>query len=126
MTCQHNYMQSPVDSNRRFCCICGEPEEHFGRSDVCEHGSLRRKCPICERNEEIATLKAEVARLRSLTQWQPIQTAPIGQQVLLLCKKGDWIGLPKHFVCISAVYRDTGPGLATHWMPMPTPAKDAP
>lgn len=30
--------------------------------DECEHGSLRRKCPICERDEEIAELKADLER----------------------------------------------------------------
>ena len=40
MTCQHNYMQSPIDSSRRFCCICGEPEENVGATDVCGHGGL--------------------------------------------------------------------------------------
>ena len=33
MTCQHNYMQSPTDSSRRFCCICGEQE---GESEMKE------------------------------------------------------------------------------------------
>jgi hypothetical protein len=28
--------------------------------DVCDHGSLRRKCEICERDEEIADLKADL------------------------------------------------------------------
>ena len=63
MTRQHNYMQSPIDSSRRFCCICGEPEpveENFGRTDVCEHGGMRRKCPICERDEEIRLLREEI------------------------------------------------------------------
>ena len=44
MTCEHNYMQSPTDSSLRFCCICGEPEPvgaNFGRTDVCEHGSIK-------------------------------------------------------------------------------------
>ena len=35
MTCQHNYMLSPVDPSRRFCCICGEQEEHL-ESDAME------------------------------------------------------------------------------------------
>ena len=32
--------------------------------DVCPHGSLRRSCEICERDERIAELEADVARLR--------------------------------------------------------------
>lgn len=31
---------------------------------VCKHGSLRRSCEICERDEENAKLRAEVARLK--------------------------------------------------------------
>ena len=30
----------------------------------CEHGSLRRVCPICERDEEIASLKARLEAVR--------------------------------------------------------------
>lgn len=32
-------------------------------NDICEHGSLKRKCEICERDEQIAALRAEVERL---------------------------------------------------------------
>lgn len=35
-------------------------------SKVCEHGSLRRKCEICERDEEIAELKADRDEARAL------------------------------------------------------------
>ena len=34
--------------------------------EVCGHGALGRACPICERDEEIAALKTEVARLRRI------------------------------------------------------------
>ncbi len=33
---------------------------------VCEHGSLKRKCEICERDERIEELEAEVNRLREI------------------------------------------------------------
>jgi hypothetical protein len=34
-------------------------------SDECHHGSLRRSCEICERDEEIARLRAELDEVRS-------------------------------------------------------------
>lgn len=39
--------------------------------DECEHGSLRRSCEICERDAELATLRARIAAAieRSITLW---------------------------------------------------------
>ena len=37
-------------------------------TDECKHGSLRRSCEICERDEEIERLREEVERLRELLQ----------------------------------------------------------
>jgi len=34
----------------------------FGRDDVCDHGSLRRKCEVCTRDDEIAALAVAVRR----------------------------------------------------------------
>ena len=39
-------------------------------SIVCEHGCQKRKCEICERDEEISELRAEVARMREEFLWQ--------------------------------------------------------
>lgn len=33
----------------------------FPNERDCEHGNLRRTCPICEQDEEIARLRAELA-----------------------------------------------------------------
>lgn len=33
----------------------------FPNSRDCEHGHLRRKCPICERDEEIERLRVDAA-----------------------------------------------------------------
>lgn len=56
------------------CHICwnnqkGEAEEmsnspEYGK--VCEHGSLKRKCEICERDQEISQLKSELERLKEM------------------------------------------------------------
>lgn len=37
----------------------------FGRDDVCEHGSLERKCEICDRDKRIAELEAALDDLRT-------------------------------------------------------------
>ena len=34
------------------------------QSRVCEHGSLKRKCELCERNQEISRLKAKLDQVR--------------------------------------------------------------
>jgi uncharacterized small protein (DUF1192 family) len=33
--------------------------------EVCEHGSLRRQCPLCDDAKDIAALEEEVARLKA-------------------------------------------------------------
>lgn len=58
------------------CAVCGQPQwggeppNAFGHlcatpppklGDVCQHGGLRRKCQICERDDEIASLKQRLA-----------------------------------------------------------------
>ena len=35
----------------------------FGRDDVCEHGSLERKCDICSRDKRIAELETALKNL---------------------------------------------------------------
>jgi hypothetical protein len=49
-------------------------------SAVCAHGSLRRACPICERDEEIATLTAE--RDRAVEALREISKLPLRADAL--------------------------------------------
>lgn len=45
--------------------------------DECEHGSLRRSCQICDRDEDIADLKGRIAKLENalsqVKQWDVAQ-----------------------------------------------------
>lgn len=43
-----------------------EIKPNFPNEHVCEHGSLRRKCEICERDEEIAHLREQIGILQEL------------------------------------------------------------
>ena len=47
--------------DRRRGAICG--------TQVCEHGSFRRKCEICERDERIAELERELEEARKALLW---------------------------------------------------------
>lgn len=38
----------------------------YTATEICGHGSLRRQCPICERDEEIAELKATLDGLKTV------------------------------------------------------------
>ena len=35
---------------------------------VCQHGSLKRKCEICERDDELEILRARIAKLEKVLQ----------------------------------------------------------
>lgn len=54
------YCTSPKDCIGPHCEGC----RHLTQRKECVHGSLEEKCPICERDDEIAELRAEVGRLR--------------------------------------------------------------
>jgi hypothetical protein len=43
---------------------------------VCEHGSLRRKCEICERDERIVELERELEEARKALLWVAVQGKP--------------------------------------------------
>jgi hypothetical protein len=73
--------------------------------------AILRKC-----NSEQA---AEIERLLAIVEWQPIETAPVMQQVLLCNVVNKW-------VCIGFIYPNSGPGYATHWMPVPAFPPTAP
>lgn len=71
---------------------------------------------IIEQAEEIRRLRREVAKLRKLTQWQPIETAPACNVILFYppeTNQSAWItiGFGR-----SAKFRKP-----THWMPIPEP-----
>ena len=38
-------------------------------TNQCAHGQLRRQCDVCERDEQIATLTAKLARMREIADW---------------------------------------------------------
>lgn len=72
-----------------------------------------------ELSEEIDRLELEVAKLRKLTEWQPIETVPSGDVILYYPKQtgrnalSEWIrtGTPA----------DTPRRKPTHWIPLPKP-----
>ena len=70
---------------------------------------------IEEQAKEIKRLKKEVAKLRKLTEWQPIETAPKGQILLYYGPEqtqDEWITMG----LASGGYRKP-----THWFPIPKP-----
>lgn len=57
--CGHD--ESTAHFNGENCPTDGVVSVHeFLCRDECEHGSLRRACEICERDEEIASLKKQL------------------------------------------------------------------
>ena len=55
---------------------------------------------------------------QQVPQWLPIETAPQNEKVLLACDGGIVIGMWRH-------YRIHNAPKFTHWMPLPTPPKEA-
>lgn len=68
--------------------------------------------PIEEIRAYISALEKDAAR------WQPIETAPTTQRVLMFSKDGMFIG------CWGQFSKYNHPGF-THWMPLPAPPVDA-
>ncbi len=72
----------------------------------------------------------EIERLRALTEWQPIETAPKdGTEVLAITKYGKQCTMRNNgerFVRIIACRRCGGMGLGTltHWQPLSIPPED--
>ena len=67
----------------------------------------------------IATGRAALANAeQQVPQWLPIETAPQNEKVLLACDGGIVIGMWRH-------YRIHNAPKFTHWMPLPTPPKEA-
>lgn len=54
-------MSCPVYEAGRAARIASVPSNQSSDPRVCEHGSLRRKCEICTRDEEIEQLQRELA-----------------------------------------------------------------
>jgi len=46
-----------------------ESKPEYPNARDCAHGSLRRTCEVCERDERIAELEAECERLRAVVLW---------------------------------------------------------
>ena len=63
-------------------------------------------CRVCGR--------AEVELDEPCTPWRPIDTVPMLQQVLLCHNKQG-----NAWIAIGVIYPKSGPGCATHWMPVP-------
>lgn len=73
----------------------------------------RRELGLIENTVDAALANAEPAG------WQPIDTAPQNEKVLLACDGGIVIGMWRH-------YRIHNAPKFTHWMPLPTPPKEEP
>ena len=58
---------------------------------VCEHGSLRRKCEICEREEEIAELERELEEVRKALVWLWNNSVSMVNLFSFDNKKANWI-----------------------------------
>lgn len=78
--------------------------------------------------ELIDDLRAEVERLRASQQWQPIETAPVGQTIFCYHKMaGRYPGCQTRIAGTNAtVWCNTFTGESgtmppTHWMPLPEP-----
>lgn len=68
-----------------------------------------------------ACIREAAQRLRELTQWHPIETAPKGQTVLFLCEDGNVF---KGQECSYLNYSDSF-SFPTHWMPLPAPLTES-
>ena len=70
-------------------------------------------------HEAAEALRAALANAeQQVPQWLPIETAPQNEKVLLACDGGIVIGMWRH-------YRIHNAPKFTHWMPLPTPPKEA-
>ncbi len=70
-------------------------------------------------NLAITAGRAAIANAeQQVPQWLPIETAPQNEKVLLACDGGIVIGMWRH-------YRIHNAPKFTHWMPLPTPPKEA-
>jgi hypothetical protein len=52
-TCEHQWI---VKDDFAVCRLCGAPKN----AKACPHGQLARQCPLCERDAEIARLRAGI------------------------------------------------------------------
>jgi hypothetical protein len=71
--------------------------------------------------KELASFRTRIAELEALTTWQPIETAPEGQSILLGWFVADFWRIEQ-----SSRYNSTWRALqrATHWMPLPKPPEE--
>ena len=86
-----------IEGNKEYmpCDQCQAPRH----PSICEHGSLRRKCEICERDDEISALKqqldkakAEIARLKKEaddTEWSKTELSNQLEQHRILAATRD-------------------------------------
>lgn len=83
---------------------------------VCELEMLKTYLEI---QQTMAEGRAAIANAeQQVPQWLPIETAPQNEKVLLACDGGIVIGMWRH-------YRIHNAPKFTHWMPLPTPPKEA-
>ena len=81
------------------------------------------KAVISGLKERAERAEAEVERLRAMVEWRVIETVPIKQQIMLADMSAG-----NRCIYIVATYPGTGPGRATHWLPMlplPNPSAQA-
>ena len=125
--------QAAVDCR---CIICDRPRESWRAYDrTCDRAACREQHARDIGTAALTAAHFEIGRLREQLRqaqdaasagpdtpapWQPIATVPMMQQVLL-CGNTDG----NIWICIGVIYPRSGPGYATHWMPMP-PLPNAP
>jgi hypothetical protein len=96
-------------------------------SNICEHGHLKRKCPLCEIVEldrENAHLRAEISRLKR-GGWVSVKERlpAVGETVLVYYRYHDQQSIVTARFVNGGFIGFWGANV-THWMPLPEPPKE--
>jgi hypothetical protein len=109
------------------CIICDRIRESWRAYDqTCDRAECREMHARALGAAALTAAHFEIGRLREhlrqaqgaiaapVALWHPIATVPVNTLVMLCCDRAG-----NRFICTGIIYPSSGPGAATHWMPMP-------